>query len=158
MRWISSSGGPLVFIPQVAMNEWRGALGEGVDYELACAIESYAGLVRWNSMDILVLGDEPLQTAARITPDRLIFIRWMYAPDEDSILRCPDPDKLGVPVEAIRWVVRGGAHVLFDAGVEGSSAQEKIEVPLDTGIYRVATHVVKPRRDVGAVVHDITRE
>ncbi len=158
MQWISSSGGPLVLMPRAAMSEWKGALGDGSDYDLACSVEDYAGIIRWKSIDVLVLGDEPLQTAAQVTADQLILVRWMYAPDEESILECLDPDKWGAPVETLRWAVQEADCVLFDAGVEGASVQDKIEISMDTGAYRIATHVVKSLPDVGAVIHAITRQ
>lgn len=142
-------------MPQSAMSEWKGTLGDGSNYDLACSVDDYAGVVRWQSTEVLILGDEPLQTSARASAEQLILIRWMYAPDEASILKCLDPGTWGAPVETLRWIVRGGDYILFDSGAEGASVQDQIEFALEVGAYRVSTHVVKPLREVGAVIHSI---
>jgi hypothetical protein len=118
-------------------------------------VDEYAGVVKWRGHDVLVLGDEPLQTAMRVTPRGVVLIRWMYSPDEASILKCMDPDEWGAPVEEVEWVLKSAEHVLFDSAAKGSLVQDWIDVPLRVGNHRIATYVVRPSKDVGGVIHDI---
>lgn len=155
MYWISSSGGPLVILPREQLSIWLGSAGGGSDYNLACSVNDYAGVVKWRNQDVLVLGDEPLQTAMSVTSRGVVFIRWMYAPDEASIIKCMDPDEWGAPAEEVEWVIKSAEHVLFDSAARGSLVQDWIDVPLRAGRYRVTTYVVRPSRDVGGVVCDI---
>src|SRR5689334_6022814 len=63
MRWIASAGGPLVLLPKLLQPRWQGTGGVPSDYEVACGVEGYAGVIEKAGWRILVLGDEPLQTA-----------------------------------------------------------------------------------------------
>jgi hypothetical protein len=48
----------------------------------------------------------------------------MYAPDEESILKCLDPDKWGAPVETLRWAVREASARSLEGGSRGGSGAE----------------------------------
>lgn len=155
MLWISTTGGPLVVLPKAGRSEWRGASDAGSDYELACSVDEYAGIVHWGNRDLLVLGDEPLQTAVRVGEGRVTLIRWMFSPDEKSILECLEPDTWEEPIETLRWVVSDTEHVLCDSAVPGKLMEEGIEIRLDARPHKVLTYLVRPVKDVGAVIHDI---
>ncbi|HYO74665.1 MAG TPA: Imm21 family immunity protein, partial [Archangium sp.] len=63
MQWVFSAGGPLVLLPKAVQPRWRGTCGVPSDYEVACSVEGYVGVIEKAGRQILVLGDEPLQTA-----------------------------------------------------------------------------------------------
>jgi hypothetical protein len=67
MYWISSSGGPLVVLPKKELRAWRGAAHGGGDHDLVCSVDNYAGVVDWGGQNVLFLGDEPHQTAVKVT-------------------------------------------------------------------------------------------
>lgn len=155
MYWISSGGGPLVVLPKKELRAWRGAAHGGGDYELACSVDDYAGVVDWGGQNVLVLGDEPHQTAVKVTHQGVVLIRWMHSPDEASILKCLKSKEWGAPAEELEWVLRDAEHVLVDSAIDGNVVQDRIDVPLRAGKHKVSTYVVKPSPDVGAVIHDI---
>ena len=156
MLWISSDGGPLVILPENRLLIWRGAAETGADYELACSVNDYAGLVEWKGCNALVLGDEPFQTTTRYSPQGVDLIRWMYAPDEETLLRALDTTDWGPPAEELEWHVDDADQVMIDSACEGQLSVERVKIRLPQGRQRVSTYVVKPSPEVAAVVHQIS--
>jgi hypothetical protein len=158
MKWINSAGGPLVLIPRSALIRWRGAAdghGVGTDYDAACAVSSYAGVIHRHGVDILILNDEPLQTTAVATEDAVFLVRWMYAPNESAVLASLRDirGRLGPPCERASLASVECEYVLLDAASTGSSAGDRLDVVFGFCPERVETHVWKPETDVGLLVH-----
>jgi hypothetical protein len=155
MQWITSAGGPLVLVPEGMAGEWRGATADGLDYDAACAVSDYAGIIRWHGADVLVLNDEPLATTSFVAAGRLMFLRWMYAPSEAAILDLlPGIDQLLPPACAETGLVLSSrSHALFDAGAPGDRVEPILRVEVEPGRYSVQTHVWKPNADIGLLVH-----
>ena len=154
MRWITSAGGPLVLVPQAMAVQWHGVSNGGNDYTAACTIDDYAGVIRWNGVDVLILNDEPLATTC-LTNGLTVFVRWMYAPNENAItdvihdmVRHFPKQERGITLDC-----KADRYVLFDAGAPGSTVNETIEVNVAPGPYMVETHMWRPNEDVGLVVH-----
>jgi hypothetical protein len=78
--WIESAGGPLIVMPRSVSPSWKGTAGE--DYQEACNVEDYLGLVARDWGAVVVLGDAPLRTAVIHQPDGPAIVRWIYAPNE----------------------------------------------------------------------------
>jgi len=154
MHWITSAGGPLVLVPEKMAAQWHGVSDGGGDYAAACTIDDYIGVIRWHGVDVLVLNDEPLATTC-ITDGLTIFLRWMYAPNEDAITNVIQGMARHFPKQ------QGGAaldcqasrYILFDAGASAQNSVERIEVEVAPGPYMAETHVWTPNEDVGLVVH-----
>src|SRR3954469_24678614 len=83
-KWIESGGGPLVVVARAAASRWKGASSE--DYDLACAVEDYTGVIDGEFGQAWVLNDEPLRTCVLELPAGLAIVRWRYAPDEPVLL------------------------------------------------------------------------
>lgn len=154
MDWITSAGGPLVLVPETMASQWHGIGNGGSDYAAACAIDDYVGVIRWNGVDVLVLNDEPLATTC-LTNGLTVFLRWMYAPDENAIVKAAQEMAPHFPKQQAgsAFDCQKATYILFDAGDPGPRIFEKIEVKITPRSYVVETHVWKPNDDVGLIVH-----
>src|SRR5882724_11999130 len=93
LKWIDSAGGPLILMDQSFVDCWKGnssisPKNPGItDYERACRIDNYIGLVDVGSGNGLVLGDEPMMTSwhSQNTVEG-ILLRWQWAPNEKSVV------------------------------------------------------------------------
>ena len=151
--WIESAGGPLVVMPRSVRADWNGIAGD--DYQEACRVDDYLGLVARAWGDVLVLGDEPLRTAVVHRPDGPAIVRWMYAPSEERLLDAAlnsDLDQLP-PVEMLSIRVLAEPYVLFDSGASGATANRLEFIP-PTGTRTVRTYVIKDEEnEVGLILH-----
>ena len=154
MRWITSAGGPLVLIPETMAVQWHGVSDGGSDYAAACTIDDYVGVIRWNGVDVLILNDEPLATTC-LTSGLTMFLRWMYAPNEDAIANVirSITSHFSRRERGIAFSCQAARYVLFDAGTPGQNIGEAIEVDIAPGPYVIETHIWEPSEDVGVVVH-----
>lgn len=156
MRWISSAGGPLVLIPRVLLSRWQGSCGEPSDYEMACGVEGYVGVIEKAGCQLLVLGDEPLQTAVSRLNGRPCLVRWVYAPSPgiaETSVAAMAPVYLRGPLESVAIRVESSPLVLMDAGAPGEHPGDTLEVELEPGAYRVHVYEFAPARDMKFLVH-----
>lgn len=109
MKWISSDGGPLICLGRSTVESWKGGdgLGEqdlevtgyGNDYERACAIDGYLGVIPVSRSIGIVLGDMPLETTAITSPEGLpLIVRVFYSEPSVDITR--NLTSNGIPEEA----------------------------------------------------------
>jgi hypothetical protein len=102
LTWIESNGGPLVVLPRALLAAWRGTddplPGEAIeatfrwnpggvatDYDRACDVRDYAGVIAVGSGEALVLADEPLPTTWLPGHRGGVFVRWRFGPDEACV-------------------------------------------------------------------------
>ncbi|WNG57761.1 hypothetical protein F0U59_25615 [Archangium gephyra] len=157
MEWISSAGGPLVLIPKVFQSRWRGTSGTPSDYEVACGVEGYVGVIEKVGYQVLVLGDEPLQTAVARLSGRGCLVRWVYAPSPraaESSLAALVPADLGSPLESVAIRIACSSLVLMDAGGPGEHSGGTLELELEPGFYSVHVHEFAPTQDAKFLVHE----
>ena len=83
--WINSTGGPLVAFEEKSAHKWTGIQGDPSDYEIACQAKGYVDMVHLHGSEILVFGDEPLQTLAAYCETSILIVRWMWAESEHGI-------------------------------------------------------------------------
>ena len=82
MNWIDSAGGPLILMERAALAFWGGCFSGGgsdfeSDYERACAVDAYAGVIQVEGRSALVLGDEPCETTVwRVAQGNDVIVRW----------------------------------------------------------------------------------
>jgi hypothetical protein len=146
VEWVESGGGPLIAIPEVVLPFWSGADGDEMssDYDRACDVEGFIGLVPVGDTRALVLGDEPSSTA--FLPEHGTFVRWCAAESEEELLAgVPAALEAAVWETEVHWNVPGPV-VLFDAAWPGtaSTRTDHLKVALEPGRYAVRATTAEP--------------
>jgi len=154
-RAIESAGGPLVLLPDRARGGWAGVAGD--DYQRACDVDGYLGVVDVGDDQALVIGDEPASTALLPTraADSLVIAKWTYGPDRASVvasLRGVRLDQFPAAPE-VRFAFRSSPQLLFDSGSPGDQVEEHLTARLPAGQYVASTLVFEPTRDISLVLH-----
>lgn len=143
-------------MPKVVQSQWRGTYGAPSNYELACGVEGYEGVIEKAGCQILVLGDEPLQTAVSLLNGRPCLVRWLYAPSPEaaeSAVAAMVPMHLRGPLESVALRIESSPLVLMDAGAPGEQPGDTLEQELQPGAYRVHVYELAPARDMKFLVH-----
>lgn len=155
MDWIASTGGPLILVPKCTIHDWHGVTGEfdETDYDRACKVNDFCGILECRGYQILVLGDEPLDTAIWQAGNTPMLVRWMYAPSEAAIINCLSSLKLDSPAEVISWHSQDNEYLLFDSSAEGNAILKFITLNLRLGQYVIRTYLLKPTGDIGILLH-----
>ncbi|BAY14152.1 Imm21 family immunity protein [Calothrix sp. NIES-2098] len=174
LKWISSTGGPFVLIHTLDLNKWFGGYsftteenkveihleGGGLvleedflnpqktHYGKACEYPNLCRIIDLDGKQVIVLGDEPATTAWFPYADDSggIFIRWIYANDEESILRSLN----GIPKKG--WERNGifnaksSSFKLIDSFSPGINIKdnESLAITLNPGNYELATLEYQP--------------
>ncbi|MEW1914083.1 Imm21 family immunity protein [Kitasatospora sp. NPDC085895] len=142
VSWVESLGGPLIVVPEAVLEAWSGSAGD--DYDRACAVEGFTGLIEVGSAQALVLGDEPASTA--YLPERGVFVRWSAAESEEAMLAGVDTAMRTASWESeLLWQVPGPV-VLFDSAWTSAKChhQDHVRVALEAGPYAVRAAYVEP--------------
>jgi hypothetical protein len=149
MRWISSSGGPLVLLPSSIQKRWSGAVRASStsvsDYDAACAVRGYVGTIARHSRSILVLNDEPMDTTTIQTGPRcVVLVRWIYGPSRTIVEEELRHLTLHTASELQRLAFTASERIssLIDSAELGASAAEceRIEIVPGDYIVRVLEH------------------
>ncbi|MER5212017.1 immunity 21 family protein [Streptomyces sp. NPDC002838] len=146
VEWVESGGGPLIAVPETVLPFWAGADGDETasDYDRACEVDGFIGLLPVGDSAALVLGDEPASTT--YLPDHGIFVRWSAADSEAALLaEVPTALDSAAWEPEVCWDVPG-AVLLFDAAWPGtdSTRTDHVRVALDPGRYAVRAARVQP--------------
>lgn len=108
--WVASNGGPLIVLPLEIAHHWRGispppgvAASEGwiwgqpdgpvCDFDRACQVDDYVGMVDVGPGVGLVLGDDPMATTFLPSGDGGILLRWGYAEGVNEFWQAVDRAK-----------------------------------------------------------------
>jgi Immunity protein 21 len=137
MTWVGTGGGPLIAICAEIAPHWRGGDGvritqqildrwwerldlAGSDYGRACAINDSIGTLEVGPRRALILNDEPMQTAFVPRAEGGVFVRWMYAENEDEVRRAVQsiPESIWEATPHSIEVARAGV-LLFDSAYPG---------------------------------------
>jgi hypothetical protein len=164
MKWINSTGGPLICAEERISTNWMGVKGlssvgdasSKTDYSRACAIKDYVGVIPCGIGYVLVLGDEPLQSAFLLTEAKQIaIVRWMYAkPGEDvaSVVT-----SLCNTVEISKRVVfdiKEGMLVMFDSSFDGSTKTvDFMQTEIKIGQYEITAERIEVKNKYSFLVH-----
>ncbi len=144
--WVEPAGGPLIAVPEAGLPSWLGGDGPGADtdYDRACDVGGFAGLVPVGDAIALVLGDAP--DATTFLPEHGLFVRWCAADSEEELLGGVE-EAIGAAEwdPELRWDVPGPV-VLFDALLPGSDLRraDHLRVALEPGRYGVRAAHVEP--------------
>jgi len=165
LEWVNSSGGPLVCGDKEAVSDWKGTAGfsgskfgqKGTDYQSSCLVNDYVGHMDGYGNSIVVLGDEPLQTAFFHTfTEDLAIARWIYADpsvDINKELRSfTESDSLQ---PAVTLEIASGSIVIFDASVEFKNCSSSIIEGINPGLYKLTSEKFQIGRKYSFLIHRI---
>ncbi len=171
LTWINSTGGPLIVLEADFLPYWGGCfkkVGESktdaeqrarhdfTDYDRACNIADYLGIIDVGPGKGVVLGDEPMQTAWWMIPEGrgTILVRWQWAADEDAIVRIlnDSAEQVWKPT-GLSLYVSGSELVLFDSACAGSDPGLTSKVQLQTGNYSIETAFCQPDKSLSIILH-----
>lgn len=123
---------------------WEGVGGNplGRDYDVACAVDDYVGVVRRHDGDFLVLADEPLQSTLLPSWGQWLVVRWWSCASIDvaEAALAAVPRTLSSLSAGVDFVQAKPGAVLFDSACAGIDVVAQAHtVPLPAGRYRVTT-------------------
>ncbi|RCS43244.1 hypothetical protein DTL42_18990 [Bremerella cremea] len=127
MRWFNTAGGPFVILPIEILPTWGGfeessfAGFASPDYDEACQILDFVGVISNGRDSALVLADEPHQTAIRVTSSGILLIRWIHAASESKVLDAIQEIGENSFVLDKYLDIRSSEMVMFDSAIPGSS-------------------------------------
>lgn len=156
-KWIESEGGPYIVVPASLVPAWQGV--EGDDYDAACEIDDYLGLVTFgtgNKAVGLVVADEPLP--ATFLPDLASVLQWSYAPSDAALVNAAQAS-----VDSIAQWHPGPQLditeplVMFDATIPGASVTDEEQLRLSPPHGRVQFHTAdfESGADIAGRLHTI---
>lgn len=150
--WFNSTGGPLILAETVVARHWKRIVGNSsglpdtaTDYSRACQVTEYLVTIDCNSGEVLVLGDEPLQSAifegVRSEP---FVARWIYANSPFEVGLFSNGDSFVEIAPKTRFRVSTGELLLFDSsenleGVQHSGKTHRFPI----GSYDVTTEEIR---------------
>lgn len=129
--------------------------GLGPDYEAACSVGGLAGLLRRPAGDVLVFGDEPLQTAVHRVGGALCVIRWGAAPSEEALIDVVEGmDLQQCSPQEENHVTFGEREVVVAeaAGCRGDG-EDFLSLRVAPGSYRVRSFYFEAPEEVWVVIH-----
>jgi len=137
--------------------------GKPTDYDRACRIDGWLGVIAVGATQGLVLGDEPMQTAwvPPCTEAGGMMVRWVFAESEDEVVEWLGkiPDAIFRPECLFR--VERPTLLLFDSGLAGrnvkSRPEEYLSIELEPGLYEIETAIYEPDERTCMVVHRFKR-
>lgn len=174
LQWIESNGGPLLMLPRALLECWDGTDppephrsvratfrwsggGPATDYDRACDVSEWLGVLPVGTGEGLVLGGEPLSTAWCPTTqgEASLLVRWEYAESDLAAARwlAAVPTKL-----PWRWSTRFAFDaeplVLFDAAEPGlDPSGPRLELALPSGKYDIHTVQWQPDSVTSLMLH-----
>lgn len=168
MKWIESSGGPLICIENELAIEWMGIDGSKTasnqptnDYARACELKDYLGRIELINGSALILGDEPLPTTVLKKPDSDFIIRVYYMDsdaDVPALLNTIDDSVFNNPIESLVYNVKSSKLIIFDSAISGGDYKKPILVfNLLPGKYNILTKRVDPDSRTSFLLHKFYR-
>lgn len=165
LQWINSAGGPLVCASPVTGREWRGTHGSSVgearsDYERACDQADYVSVIACSSSEVLVLGDEPLQSAFVMRNEEVLVLRWVSCVSSEGAVRAVEqlPSVLPSIEEPSKFSLKHRGLIMFDAAVGGIDPAVCSGVDLSPGSYSVTAEKYKRDGAYEFLVHRFLRD
>ncbi len=149
-EWVRSAGSPLLLLPKILQDDWDGIEispdreveakfrwdknGPATDFDRACDVEAYVGVIQVGSGEGVVLGDEANITSWYPLENTQsgVLVRWVYAENLDSVVKHIQSI---VPSE-LEWESEGIVNftstslILFDSALPGCGIEETAKVVL----------------------------
>lgn len=166
--WVASHGGPLLLLPQVLLAQWTGIKPsrdenakttdfrwnseqpEASDYDRACDVPGYTGVLRVADSWSLVIGDEPLPTRWIRREYGGLLVRWNFGPSDAAVERVIEELPEGLPWEEEEvFEVTSSPLVLFDSAEPGQEVLgPHAVIELVPGRYRIDQGMYTPESDL----------
>jgi hypothetical protein len=158
--WIESAGGPLLLLEANLLAYWRGCFSDSedtpTDYDRACAVDDYIGVIAVGSSHAIVLGEEPFSTAWWRLPKlgQGLLVRWVYAENDIAVVRALEdlPNAAWLRTD-IEFHVSNGKLILFDATCSGSDIDERLEIEIPKGCYITETVHYQPDERTSLILY-----
>ncbi len=167
LKWVSSGGGPLILMPQSLLQYWNGIYALepphqnlATDYDRACGVEEYVGIVNVADGEGLVLGDLPSPTSCIPIDSKTFIITRLVWIDEkrqvENILREVSLEQHWIDTN-IRISFNSGNLVLFDSASLGHKLNDFLNIEVNSGDYKISTFSYEPDEELNLFLILITR-
>jgi|SRR5580704_13260017 hypothetical protein len=168
VEWINSTGGPLICAERDIATQWMGSHGLSAvhhaaksDYERACTTCEYLQHIPCGTGEVLVLGDEPLQSA--FLTERVgqpIIARWVYAQSRQAAeaALAKDLAEASEISPKIKFQVNDELIVLFDSVFLGSDITQAVTSSIEAGPYEVTTEKLEVKGAYSFLIHRFVKQ
>ena len=160
LQWVSGDGGPLILMEERLLPYWEGSdapsngriveaesrwgLNVATDYDLACDVQGWAGVIRVHDGNALVLsasGDAMATWVSEFEGVEGVVVEWEYADSEEGLIAAVK-ELLGAGESSAtnEMYIKESPIVLFVAAERGDEdmyGRQAIHIP--TGKYSVTT-------------------
>jgi hypothetical protein len=163
MKWINSGGGPLLCAERHVAANWMGTkglstnavMGIRTDYDRACATTEYLDVVPCGAGNVLVLGDEPLQSSFVSTKLGELFIaRWGHAQvdlEDNAFLSRVLRDAFVIS-EGPLFQIEEGTLILFDSAPQGDEVDGE-GARIEPGEYKITVEKLESKEVFNFLIH-----
>jgi hypothetical protein len=162
LNWLECSGGPFILMEKSLLKYWGGydEEGEPNDYDRACEINEYLGIVNVHDGVALIVNTESMQIAINpsIKTNEIMFISWVYANNEQDIINSlkeiPEYiwDNINIKIQIIN-----GDLVLFESVNPGNDVEEYFNILLEKGNYCVLSGVYNPNKSTRFILYKLIK-
>jgi hypothetical protein len=175
LTWVRTTGGPHLVVPQRYAASWDGVdaprrgrvvrakfrydpSGPATDYDRACDVAGWLGVIRVGRGSGLVLAGDVTVAAYYPWERKHYLLRWLCAPSEASLLDHFHRVAGSLPVEEeVDFRHPGGKLVLMDSSdIPREWCWPHAEFDLPAGRYRVSASYSESEK-VGLIVHRLRR-
>jgi hypothetical protein len=158
--WVESEGGPVIVVAESQRRLWGGCTNS--DYENACEVEGYAGLVALEEPSALgpalAINDVPAPTA--FMEEFHAMVQWISSSSDARLV-----EVVREGFEAVETWVDGpvvqvnGTLAVFDAALPGTDvrADELLLVDIAPAVYRLRSADIESDTGTCARVHRLDR-
>lgn len=166
-EWVNSTGGPLVLAETAIAQHWQGTSGKSgsfsdsmmTDYERACQTNEYLQTISCADGEVLLLGDEPMQTAISEGAGGVpLVIRWIYS--NDTAEKETFSRRANFPEIAPRTLFRilAGEVLLFDSSENlAKTWRTQCKSAFSAGSYDVTTEEMLIKGQHHFLIHRFLR-
>jgi len=158
--WLESTGGPLLLLEKELLTYWHGAFGNSAttnDYDRACEITDYVGVVQVGPGFGVVLGEEPFSTTWWQSEGLLssFLVRWVYAEDEAQVHDALSSIRVANHWEAtdVAIEVVTSRLVLFDSSCPGIDTGSHLTLEIPPGRYSIETLHYNSNDETSLILH-----
>lgn len=170
---IESNGGPLICLEAKLASLWQGndalsvgdsAAGVTTDYDRACAIKGYSGIVGLKGAVALILWGMPLPTNIWRDKSGVTYLaRWIYRElDNDVAATLSKATDLPFddPRESLDFAIASSPMIVFDSACrsdEIGTITDSLTFELAPGRYRILTKEMNPDKNTSFILHKFCR-